>query len=87
MQAFLKRNPQLRTRKKKPIELDRFEAKSSEIKHFYQRLTEPSLRAILPSRIYNIDEAGLMEGLGVNGLVVGTAKNPPTSSKDPSRGK
>jgi len=86
MQAFLRRNPELRTRKKKPIEMERFRTKAAEIKEFYQRFSAPEIRNIPAHRIYNIDEGGLMEGLGVNGLVVGRAKGPPIPSKNPGRG-
>ena len=47
--------------------------------HFYI----PEVQAIKPENRYNMDEAGIMEGLGENGLVVGSAEKRSIQKKFP----
>jgi len=43
----------------------------------------PEIRAILPENRYNKDKASIMEGCGINGLVVGTANHKALKKKEP----
>jgi hypothetical protein len=46
-------------------------ATSDIIKLWFQKLAVPAIKAILPENRWNMDEAGIMEGYGLNGFVVG----------------
>ena len=43
----------------------------------------PDIQEILPENRYNMNEMGIMEGQGQNGLVVGSAEKRQTLKKDP----
>ena len=53
------------------------------IKKWFQKLVLPTIKDILPENRYNMDESGIMEGLGVNGLVVGSAESKKALQKHP----
>jgi DDE superfamily endonuclease/helix-turn-helix, Psq domain/Tc5 transposase DNA-binding domain len=74
MQAFLKRNPTIQTQKAYSRESARVNGASTEvIRPWFNHLSLPEVQAIKPENRYNMDEAGIMEGLGENGLVIGSA--------------
>ena len=74
MAGFLKRNPILRTKKQLKIDyLYINSAISNIIKAWFQKLQIPAIKAIKPENRQNMDEAGIIEGQGENGLVVGSA--------------
>ncbi|KAM4066310.1 DDE superfamily endonuclease [Hirsutella rhossiliensis] len=54
-------------------------------KHWMQAFLRrnPAILAIKPENRYNMDEAGIMEGLGENGLVVGSAEKRSVQKKTP----
>jgi 4-hydroxybenzoate polyprenyltransferase len=84
IQRFLKRNPILKTKKEFRIDLACVnEATSDIIKPWFQKLDIPEIKAILPENRWNIDEAGIMEGQGVNGLVVGSVNQRFVQKKQP----
>jgi len=57
------------------MENSRVKAVTTEsIKQFFSRLQLPAIQAILPENRYNMDETGIMQGFGINGLVVGSAE-------------
>ena len=71
IQAFLKRNPIIKTKRFKSIDSQRVNgATGLIIKLWFQWLSLPQILVIKPKNRYNMDEAGIMEGFGVNGLVV-----------------
>ena len=73
MAGFLRRNPILRTKKQLQIDSARVNGATTEvIKKWFQNFTPPQIKAIKPENRWNIDEAGIMEGMGDNGLVVGS---------------
>ena len=73
--------------KGKSIESARLSNANAEtIQDFIQRLNEPTIAAIPPEHRYNMDESGIMEGLGVNGLVVGAFDLRQAYVKNPRRG-
>ena len=75
MEGFLRRNPSIRTIPGKKIESARLtNANTKTIQDFFQHLDEPTIRTIPPQHRYNMDESGIMEGLGINGLVVGASE-------------
>jgi len=71
--GFLRRNPILRTKKQLHIDSLRVNGATTEIiKKWWPKLAIPAIKAIKPDNRYNMDEAGIMEGMGDNGLVVGS---------------
>ncbi|SCN96763.1 related to transposase [Fusarium fujikuroi] len=72
LQGFLGRNPDIRTLKGKKIDSDRYHGASSElIKAFFMLLMMPAIRLVKQGNRYNVDEVGMMEGIGMNGLFLG----------------
>ena len=73
MTGFLRRNPILRTKRARNIDSTRLNgATTSIIRSWFQRLAMPEIMAIKPENRYNMDESGILEGFGANGLVVGS---------------
>jgi hypothetical protein len=73
MAGFLRRNPILRTKRQLHIDSTRVNGATTEIiKKWWPKLTILAIKAIKPDNRYNMDEAGIMEGMGDNGLVVGS---------------
>jgi DDE superfamily endonuclease/Tc5 transposase-like DNA-binding protein/Psq-like protein len=84
MQAFLRRNPSLCTQKAHSRESARVNGATTEvIQPWFNRLHIPGIQAIKAENRYNMDEAGIMEGLGENGLVVGRAEKRSIQRKTP----
>ena len=74
MERFLRRHPILRTKRARNIDSTRVNGATTPIiKTWFQLLSPPTISAIKPENRYNMDESGIMEGLGANGLVVGSA--------------
>lgn len=74
MDNFLRRNPILKTKKQFYIDSARVNGATTEIiRKWFQKLALPHIKAIKPENRWNMDEAGIMEGMGDNGLVVGSA--------------
>ena len=55
------------------------------IRGWFPYLNVPAIKAIKPANRWNIDEAGIMEGKGVNGLVVGTKEKKAILKADPGK--
>ena len=71
MAGFLRRNPILKTKKQLRIDSIRVNSATTEIiKKWWPKLAVLAIKAIKPENRYNIDKAGIMEGIGDNGLVV-----------------
>ena len=84
MQAFLRRNPSLRTQRAHSRESARINGATTEvIRPWFNRLHISETHTIKPENRYNMDEAGIMEGLGENGLVVGSAEKRSIQKKTP----
>jgi hypothetical protein len=74
IRGFLRRNPILRTKKQVLIDSVRVNGATSEvIRAWFRKLDVPEVRDILIDNRWNMDEVGIMEGQGLNGLVVGCA--------------
>ena len=73
MAGFLRCNPILKTKKQFYIDSARVNSATTEvIKKWWPKLAIPAIKAIKPDNRYNMDEAGIIEGMGDNGLVVGS---------------
>ena len=84
MAGFIRRNPILKTKRHLRIDSVRVNGATSEIiKPQFQKLEVPSVKAIKPENRWNMDEAGIMEGQGENGLVVGSVDRQKIQKKQP----
>jgi DDE superfamily endonuclease len=84
IEGFLRRNPILRTKRARNIDSVRVNGATTPIiKSWFQRLSLPAILAVKPENRYNMDESGIMEGFGVNGLVVGSAERRSIQKKQP----
>jgi 4-hydroxybenzoate polyprenyltransferase len=71
---FLRRNLILKTKRQFHIDSARVNGATTEIiRKWFQKLALPYIKTIKPENRWNIDEAGIMERIGDNGLVVGSA--------------
>jgi len=81
---FMNRNPILKTKRDYKVDSVRVNGATSDIiKAWFRKLDLPEVKAIKPSNRWNIDEAGIMEGQGVNGLVVGSKNRRFVQKKQP----
>ena len=72
--SFLRRNPEIKTLRSKGMDSARLNGAITEtIQKFFQLLEIPAIKAIRQENRYNIDEHGILEGQGSNGLVLGSA--------------
>jgi 4-hydroxybenzoate polyprenyltransferase len=84
MAGFLYRNPVLKTKKQFKFDSIRVNSVTSDIlKAWFQKLKIPAIRAIKPENRWNIDEAGIIEGQGENGLMVESAQKRFIQKKQP----
>jgi hypothetical protein len=84
MEGFLCRNPILRTKRARNIDSVRVNGATTRvIKDWFGRLNIPVISSIKPENRWNMDESGIMEGLGVNGLVVGSSQRRSIQKKQP----
>jgi 4-hydroxybenzoate polyprenyltransferase len=84
MEGFLRRNPEVKTVRGKPIDSCRLNGATTKIvKEFFSLLKIPAIEAISPDNRYNMDETGLLEGRGSNGLVLGAANKKAVMKKQP----
>ncbi|KAF4808962.1 hypothetical protein CGCTS75_v014791 [Colletotrichum tropicale] len=85
MQRFLRRNPSIRAHRSRAMDARRWRSHSSEvIQGFFHRLDSiPAIKDIHPSNRWNMDETGILEGKGSNGLVLGSAASRYIQKKQP----
>jgi hypothetical protein len=84
MAGFLRRNPILQTKRARNIDSVRVNGATTQvIKDWFQRLNIPAISSIKPENRWNMDESGIMEGMGVNGLVVGSSERRSIQKKQP----
>ena len=85
IEGFLRRNPILWTKRARNIDSVLVNSTTIPIiKSWFQYLTIPTIAAIKPENRQNMDESGIMEGCGVNRLVVGSSKRYYIQKKQPS---
>ena len=81
---FLNRHPVLKTQKPRRVDSARLKCATEEvIRPWFNYLRIPAVYKIPPQFRYNVDEAGLAEGIGSNGYVVGYAKRRAMTQKKP----
>jgi hypothetical protein len=83
-EGFLRRNPILRTKRARNIDSVRVNgATTSIIKDWFHQLALPTISSIKPENRWNIDESGIMEGIGANGIIVGSSERRSIPKKQP----
>jgi len=75
IKRFLRRNPILKTKRQITVDSVRVNGATTDIiKAWFQYFELPAIKAIRLENRWNMDEAGIMEGVGLNGLVLGSSK-------------
>ncbi|KAL5612103.1 hypothetical protein BROUX41_000349 [Berkeleyomyces rouxiae] len=83
-QNFIKRNPSIKIRRSRAIDSQRISGASTDvIRSWFRHLDIPEIKAINPCNRYNMDETGIQEGKGSNGLVLGSAEGTTLLKKQP----
>ncbi|KAL0929365.1 transposase [Colletotrichum truncatum] len=71
IQFFIKRNPSIKVHRARAIDSKRVNGASTNvIRQWFQQLALPEIKAIKPHHRYNMDETGILEGRGSNGLAL-----------------
>ena len=84
IQQFIHRHPNIKTKKDKSMDSQRINGAFTEIiKEWFQQLNLLVIRDILCEDRYNMDKTGIMEGMGINGLCVGSAETKTAIKKHP----
>jgi len=84
IQAFLKRNPSIKVLRARTIDSRRINGASTDvIRNWFKLLALPEIQAIQPHHRYNMDETGILEGRGSNGLVLGSSRSQALLKKQP----
>ncbi|KAM9874670.1 transposase [Verticillium dahliae] len=83
-QGFLRRNPSIKVQRARPIDSQRINGASTDvIRNWFRLLMIPEIKAIQPVNRYNMDETGILEGRGSNGLVLGSSEAQNLRKKQP----
>src|ERR1700712_1111053 len=78
------RNPTFKTKRQIYVDFVRVNNACLEvIRPWFQKLDISAIRAIPANQRWNMDETGVMEGYGLNGLVVGHAEKRKIQRKQP----
>src|ERR1700761_759439 len=86
LQGFLRRNPRIATLKTRRIDSARVNRATTEaIQAWFPYLALPAIQKVMQADRWNMDETGLMQGMGANGLVLGMAEKKKTYKKDDGR--
>lgn len=81
---FIRRNPEIRTKYQTRIDSARVTGTTTDtLKEWFKKLDLPDIKHIKPENRWNMDEAGIMEGQGLNGLVVGSSQQKAIQKKQP----
>ncbi|KAK6222765.1 transposase [Colletotrichum tabaci] len=84
MQAFIRRNPSVKVQRSRSIDSRRVNGASTEvIRDWFKHLAIPEIISIKPANRYNMDETGILEGQGSNGLVLGMSETKSVRKKQP----
>ncbi|KAI1000588.1 hypothetical protein K3495_g7605 [Podosphaera aphanis] len=84
VQKFINRNPSIKVQRCRAIDFQRVNGASENIiRPWFDRLAESEIMAIKPCNRYNMDETGILEGMGSNGLVLGSSERRSILKKQP----
>ena len=74
-QKFIDRNPLIKVQRCREIYFQHVNGASENIiRPWFDRLSESEIMAIKPCNRYNMDEIGILEGMGSNSLVLGSSE-------------
>ena len=86
LEGFLRRNPRIRTLQTQRIDTARVNGATIEvIQAWFPLFNLPAIAKVIQVDRWNMDETGLIQGMGANGLVLGMAEKRKTFKKDPGR--
>ncbi|KAI0999709.1 hypothetical protein K3495_g8488, partial [Podosphaera aphanis] len=75
VQKFINRNPSIKVQRCRAIDFPRVNGVLENIiRPWFDRLTKSEIMAIKPCNRYNMDETGILDGRGSNGLVLGSSE-------------
>ena len=84
MEGFLRRNPVIKTQKSKSIDSKRVNGATTDIiRPWFRFFDIPEVKTVKPENRWNMDEAGILEGQGSNGLVLGSTQKVAVRRKQP----
>jgi 4-hydroxybenzoate polyprenyltransferase len=83
---FLAHAERIRTLKAVRVEYKRIEgSKATIIRTWFHQLKDPEITVIRSCNRWNMDETGIFQGVGINGLVIGQSEKKKTLKKSPHR--
>src|SRR6266566_7179452 len=86
LEGFLRYNPHVRTLQTRRMDAARINGATTEVIQTWFTLFDlPAIKKVMQADRWNIDETGLMQGIGANGLVFGMAEKRKTFKKDLGR--
>jgi hypothetical protein len=86
LDGFLRRNPRVRTLQTQRMDAARVNRATTEvIQAWFSLLDLPTIKKVMQADRWNMDETGLIQGIGANGLVLGMAEKRKTFKKDPGQ--
>lgn len=82
--VFLRRHPSIQVQRPQRIDAIRVNGATTEkIRGWWPKLNLPEVQSISPENRWNMDEAGVVEGQGSNGLVLGSRYTKALLKKQP----
>ncbi len=86
LEGFLRHNPSVRTLQTRCIDAAHINGATTEaIQAWFPLFDLPAIKKVIQVDRWNIDETGLMQGMGANGLILGITEKRKTFKKDPGR--
>src|SRR6266699_309799 len=86
LEGFLRCNPSVRTLQTRRMDAARVNKVITEVIQVWFPLFDlPAIKKVIQADRWNIDETGLMQGMGANSLVLGMTEKRKTFKKDPGR--
>ena len=82
--GFFRRNPSIKTKRARKVDSLRVTAATTQVlKDWFPLFNLPAVRAVKLANRWNVDEAGIAEGAGTNGLIVGSRFTNAIAQKKP----
>jgi Tc5 transposase DNA-binding domain/helix-turn-helix, Psq domain len=84
IKGFLQRYPVVKAQWSKSIDSKRVNGATTDIiRAWFRYMTIPAVKAVKPENRWNMDESGLLQGQGSNGLVLGSSQKMAIRKKQP----
>src|SRR6266699_2669483 len=86
LKGFLRCNPHVRTLQTRRMDAVRINGATTKvIQAWFPLLDLPAIKKVIQADRWNMDETGLMQGMGANSLILGITEKRKTFKKDPGR--